>query len=178
MHSPIYRIDLSVIADHLYTLSHVLGVKQLHFNCDFDVTDTNCVSEINEFRLFEDEVKLTDFEHALLAPDSAYTINEDLVNMVCENLLYYTAACLDNELYRLFAEGVIDFDNNEIAITSCYGSEYVNRVEEFTLSERTRVRYTPHISTIYLDHELHAAAKAIASKTNTNSNITIETIKI
>ena len=175
MHSPIYRINLSVIADHLYTLSHVLGVKQLHFDCDFDVTDTNCVSEINEFRLFE-EGEVAEFEHALLAKDSAYTINEDLINMVCENLLSYAAACLDNELYRLFADGVIDFVNHEIIVTACYGSEYVNRVEDFTLSERTRVRYTPHISTIYLARELHEAAKAIESKPNIN--ITIETIKI
>ena len=172
--STIFTINLSVMSKQLHILSTLLGVSQLHFRCDFDVADGPVVDAINDFELFENEQCLTSFKHDFLEHNDE--IKDDLTSMICENILSHTNACLTNDLYRVFTTGIIDFIVNEIEITSCYGDEYVSRVEEFTLREGQRLRYNPTVFSIYLEDEFYKMANEIESKPK--SNIKIETIKI
>lgn len=174
--SVIFRINLVAMTQQMEDFAKLLKVNKLEFKCDFDATSDASLDLINEFSFYEEGQPDLEFEHELFDAKSEYEVREPLVNMICENILYYTAACRIDDLYRVFAEGVLDFENKEIVVTSCYGSEYVSTLNEFALSERSSPAYSPSISTIYLDDDLRRLAEKIDNKVK--SNIDIQTIKI
>ncbi len=169
-------INLADFNIQFNALSKLLGVKSLFFHTAIDALEDGSIDTINEFTFFK-EFEGEEFEHCLFDPNDKFNLCEKIQTLIAENILYYIVACRDNsDLRDIHASGAIDFENFQIKIISCEGTEYISRSEEFIITDYSTPSYIPSYSGIYLLHEIHEMANSIETKPK--KNIDIQTIKI
>ena len=169
-------INLSDFNIQFNALSKLLGVKSLFFHTAIDAMEDGSIDTINAFTFFKD-FGGEEFEHFLLDPNDKFNLREKIQTLIAENILYYTVACRDTtDLRDIHASGVIDFENFQIKMISCEGSEYISRAQEFIITDYSTPSYIPSYSGIYLLDEIHEMANSIEDKPE--KNIYIQTIKI
>lgn len=176
MTAALHRIDLSDFSEELTTLSKLIDVKSLYFEIEMEVADGDAIDSINEFTFYK-ESDGEEFEHYLFTNHFAYRLDEQVKTMIAENILAYLASSrTGSDIYEITASGIIDFENFKINVHACHGSEYVSRLDHFTIYRGAIIGYTHARSGICLVDEIYHMVDALENKTKTN--IDICTIKI